>query len=119
MAASETYSTVSPLPYLGLAALARFCPSTRDGKPVHSATLTRWILKGVRLNDGSVVKLAAKRFPGGWASTREALDEFVDRLTADRCGDPDLGSAPVPLRTPVARRRAIDRAEAELASLGI
>src|SRR5262245_58910433 len=102
-----------PHAFIGLAATARLCPSIRGGKPVHPATLSRWVLKGVRLNDGTTLRLAAKRFPGGWATTREDLDEFVDRLTADRCG------APVPAVTPHGGRGASSRTEAALDLLGI
>jgi hypothetical protein len=102
--------------WLGLAAAAHLCPSTRGGKPVHPSTLTRWILKGVRLQDGTLLKLAAKRFPGGWATTREALDTFINALTDDRCGEPVVAPAP---RSPSARARAIAQADRELERLGI
>jgi hypothetical protein len=104
--------------YLGLAAAARLCPSNRMGKPVHPATLTRWIMRGIRLHDGTTLRLAAKRFPGGWATTRQDLDGFIDRLTADHCGAPA-----VPVNTIVEpsadRVRALDRAEKALDEAGV
>jgi hypothetical protein len=94
---------------------ARFVPSSRGDRPTHPATLTRWILRGVRLRDGRSLKLAARRYPGGWSVTRQALDDFVSALTADRCGGP----APAAIEPPVARRDAHDRAEATLDAAGI
>jgi len=104
--------------YLALADAARLCPSLRSGKPTHPATLTRWILRGVRLRGGTLLKLAAKRFPGGWAVSKEALDEFIDAITRDRCGDPAAPAADEP-RPPASRRRAIDAAERELERAGV
>jgi hypothetical protein len=90
---------------INLAVAARLIPSVRGEKHVHPATLTRWILRGIRLRDGAILKLVAQRFPGGWVTTREDLDAFVGRLTRDRCGEPTLAvpasSAP---RTPSASR---------------
>jgi hypothetical protein len=55
------------------------------------------------------LKLTARRYPGGWAVTREAIEEFVDTLTRDRCGEPVPAK---PTAKPNARRQAeIDRAE--------
>lgn len=54
--------------------------------PVHPASVTRHVVRGVRLQDGSVRKLAATRTPGGWVVTREAVEAFLAVLTADRCG---------------------------------
>jgi hypothetical protein len=67
---------------------ARRITSTHTGKSTHPGTLTRWIKRGVRLSDGSVLKLAARRYPGGWTITDEAVDEFISRLTVDRTGTP-------------------------------
>jgi hypothetical protein len=104
-----------PIAYMGLVDAARLCPSTRPGKRVHTSTLTRWIIRGFRLRDGSIRKLTARRFPGGWAVSREAIDEFVDTITRDRCGEPvSVASPPTD-----SRRRAIARADAELARLGV
>lgn len=81
-----------PETFLRLSDAARLIPSLRGGKPTHPATLTRWILRGVGLQSGETLKLAARRFPGGWAVSKQALDAFIDRLTADRCGSPAPGS---------------------------
>jgi hypothetical protein len=52
--------------------------------PLHSATVTRHILQGVRLRDGSTARLKALRTPGGWVVTREAVNEFIEAITNDR-----------------------------------
>jgi hypothetical protein len=76
----------------------------------HPATLTRWILKGRRLRDGSFRKLPATRFPGGWRVRPADLDAFLADLTADRLGAPDQ---PAP-RSPAECRQGYERAEAAL-----
>src|SRR4051794_10463210 len=100
--------------WLSLSAAARLCPSTREDKPVHPATLSRWISKGVRLQNGVPLRLVAKRFPGGWAVTAQALNEFIDALTADRCGEPIVVEA----YSQSTRRREVERADRELAKHG-
>src|SRR5690242_14240640 len=77
---------------------------TRNGKPVHLATVHRWATRGL---DGR--KLRTVRFGGAMATTVAWLWEFFG-------GGPP--SAP-PLQTSASRRRAIARAERELAEAGI
>lgn len=68
--------------WLYLRQAARFVPQQRRGRPVSTSTLNRWIINGIRRrSDGEIVKLVAKRLPGGWATTQQAMDEFFDRLT--------------------------------------
>lgn len=98
---------------LGLAAAARLCPRTRRDRPVAPSTVARWITTGVRLRDGTRIRLAARRFPGGWVVTRVDLDQFVDRLTNDRTGE-ILSPTPSP-----ARDRRLARVDAELDQIGI
>jgi hypothetical protein len=114
--ATESATATATDTWLGLGEAARLCPSTRRRKPVHPGTLSRWILKGVPLQSSERLKFSGRRFPGGWATTREALNEFIDGLTADRQGEP---VALPPPRLQLARQRAHDRAEAELARSGI
>jgi hypothetical protein len=89
----------------------RFYPWT-NGKPPHSCTLTRHILKGTRLKDGTVLKLRAKRTPGGWVVSREDIDEFIDRLTRDRCGDRVASETPLAHAREKVRNRADDKLDA-------
>jgi hypothetical protein len=101
-------------PPLSLASAAKLVPPARGGKRCHLSTLLRWILHGAKSPTGEVVRLEAVRLGGRWVTSREALQRFVERLT------PSLGaeSPPAP-RTARHRRRASDRAAAELDSLGI
>jgi hypothetical protein len=52
------------------------------------ATPNRWILKGTTLRDGTRLRLAATRTPGGWLIEQADLDGFLARLTADALGQP-------------------------------
>ena len=69
----------------------------------------------VVLSDGTTLKLAGRRYPGGWRVSPDALDEFVDRLTADRVGEP---TADLP-RTPAKRASDLARVDRELNALGV
>jgi excisionase family DNA binding protein len=60
----------------------------------HPSACVRWIQKGSVLADGTRLKLAAVATPGGWRIRREALDAFLERLTADRGGDPEPAPKP-------------------------
>jgi hypothetical protein len=98
---------------IGLRQLAEHVPPLRKGHPVNPSTLFRWIHDGVKLDDGSVVRLEGLRLHGRWLSSLEALQRFLlaQTPTLDEPG-------PLP-RTPTARRRASDRAAAELDRIGI
>jgi hypothetical protein len=98
-----------------LANAAKRVPPSRNEKPTHPSTLARWISKGIRLPDGTVLKLEGRRYPGAWMVSDEAVDEFVNALTRARTGEP-AEVAPV---APAACRKAVERAERELERLGI
>jgi hypothetical protein len=83
--------------------------------PTHPASVTRHIIRGVRLRDGSRRRLDATRTPGGWVVTAEAVRAFLDALTADRRGH----SPAVPQATQTAALKAHERAEAALDAFGI
>ena len=100
--------------YLSLAEIAKRIPSSKDGRPVHTSTVSRWITKGARANSGSFVKLGAKRFPGGWKVTDEALEEFLERLTAQSLGQNDAAST---VHTSASRREDLKQAAGEWESL--
>jgi hypothetical protein len=95
---------------LSLSQAAKRLPPGRSGKPTHPATLTRWIMTGVR-----GVKLEAAKLGGRWVTSAEALQRFAEALTAAPAGD---GAAPPP-PTPAALRRAAEGADRELARLGV
>jgi hypothetical protein len=100
---------------MGLAQAARRIPSGRRDRPVNPSTLFRWVHDGVKLPTGSVVRLEAVRMGGRWLTSLEALQRFAEAQTPRLDGQAE---APA-LRTPAARRRASERAAAELDKAGI
>lgn len=99
---------------LSLADAAKLIPPARNGKRCHLSTPLRWVLKGAKALDGTVVKLEAIRLGGRWITSREALQRFAERLT------PSLDPRPAPApRTDARRRRAAERAAAELERRGL
>jgi hypothetical protein len=76
-------TATTALKYLTPAQIAALSPMLKAGLPVHASTVTRWIKQGVRRADGTILRLAAIRYPGGWAIATEALDEFLAALTRD------------------------------------
>jgi hypothetical protein len=62
---------------------------------VHSDVPRRWIMKGRRLKDGTVVRLEALRIPGAWRVRPEALERFLKILAGDQ----------IPNEQPAARGR--------------
>jgi hypothetical protein len=106
----------SPQSPVTLTQAAKLVPPTRGNRPVHAATLSRWIMKGVVGRDGNGIKLKALRTPGGWRTSGEWLTEFFEALARDKVAEP----APQPvLRSPARRQRDYERARAELAKVGI
>jgi hypothetical protein len=92
--------------YQNLSQVARHLSSSREGRPVHTATVTRWVIEGVRASDGSRIKLRAMRFPSGWRTTLEWVDDFIQAITADRTGRPVTVQG---RRTATRRVRELDR----------
>ncbi|MBV8232948.1 MAG: DUF1580 domain-containing protein [Planctomycetaceae bacterium] len=84
---------------LSLAQAARGVPPTRQDKPVHVSTLTRWILRGVH-----GVRLEAARLGGRWVTSEEAICRFSAALT-DLQDTPAGALAPDTRRAHIARRR--------------
>lgn len=99
---------------ISLTQAAEKFPGHRGANRLHPATLTRWILKGVRGTDGTVVKLEAVHLGGRWLTSEAALRRFAAALTA--AGTP-AGDAPQS-RTPTDRQRASERAADELRDMG-
>lgn len=86
---------------LNLAQAAKLLGSNHGDRPIHSATLTRWIVSGVKARDGSRLRLKALKLPGGWRVRPEDLEAFFIALTADRLADAghDEGE-PAPVKPP-------------------
>jgi hypothetical protein len=102
-------------PLIPLADACRLIPPGRGGRRTHLSTILRWILNGSKAPGGRTVKLEALRLGGKWVTSREAIQRFALALT------PALdGTATVPApRTTAGRKRASDRAAAELEQMGI
>jgi hypothetical protein len=98
-----------------LAAACPLLPPGRNGRRVHFSTLWRWALKGVKSPTGEIVKLETLRLGSRLVTSREAVQRFALALSRHLAERPP---APAP-RTPGARRRAAERADRELARLGI
>jgi hypothetical protein len=101
---------------LSLAEAARVVPAFRPGRPTHTATLWRWAAKGVRLNDGSVIKLETCRIGGRQMTSRAALGRFI------RAQTPQADMAPGTAHeqsTGAYPSKSAARASAELDRLGI
>ena len=95
---------------------ARRVPRTRQDKPVTLSCLFRWVTTGVVGPDGRRIKLEAARIAGKWVTTPGAIRRFVTAQTPNLT-DTTL-SAPPP-RSANQRRRASERAAAELERAGI
>jgi hypothetical protein len=96
---------------ISLAQAATRFPGHRGAKRLHPATLTRWILNGVKAIDGRRVKLEALRFGSRWLTSEPALQRFADSLSTP----PTDGT---PTRTPSVRQTASNHADAELRAMG-
>lgn len=75
----------------------------RNGKRAHLATVYRWVQHGHK-----GVKLETLRLPGSTMTSVEAVQRFLERMTAAREG------APIPMRTTRQREAAMNRARKEL-----
>jgi hypothetical protein len=95
---------------LSLAQAAARFPGHRGAKRLHPATLTRWILAGVKGLDGRRVKLDAVRVGARWLTSEAALQRFADALVGS--------SESAPPRSPTERQTASARADAELRAMG-
>jgi hypothetical protein len=99
---------------LSLAQAAARLPSFRLGKPVNASTVWRWINDGVKLPDGTTVRLEAVRLAGRWLTSAEALARFADAQTPHA-----KRTAELPPRIPQRHRSDFERAERELVSWGL
>jgi hypothetical protein len=103
---------------IGLHDAAKLYPSFRNGRPTHISTVLRHITKGTRLPNGEVVRLEGARLGGRWITSVEAVQRFMERLTAGALGDAPNASA-LAVRTSPQRRRELERVERELTKAGI
>lgn len=77
-------NTTPPLngePLISLSQAANKFPGHRGAVRLHPATLTRWILRGVKTADRRTVRLEAVRGGHRWLTSEGALARFVAALT--------------------------------------
>jgi hypothetical protein len=99
---------------ISLTAAARMLPPGRRGRPVSLSCIFRWIVDGIRLPTGEVLRLEGSRCGGRWLTSVEAVQRFMDRQT------PRFEDQPTPLPSTLRRRqRASERAAQELGKVGI
>lgn len=91
-----------------LSVAARRVPNRKGGRGVSPPTPWRWAMKGVK-----GIRLESWMIGGIRMTSDEALERFFIAVTAAANG------APVQARTPAARQRAIEAADAELSAAGI
>ncbi len=102
----------------GLGAIAKKIPGARGNSHTNASTIFRWITRGVRAANGTIVKLEAIRLGSSWRTSLEAVDRFSARLTeAAIPTSPTPPPAPTPTPTPKARNRAATKASEELGAL--
>lgn len=94
-----------------LADAAKLVPTRRGGRPCNVSCVYRWTLQGLK-----GVRLEFIQAGGTRCTSREALARFFQRLTAAH-GGAVQGAVKVP--TPRKRRRAAEKADAELQRAGI
>jgi hypothetical protein len=99
---------------LSLGQVARRFPPYRGDRPGSPSTVWRWIVVGVRLADGSRLRLEAVRLSGRWLTSEPALARFIRAQTPQLDADPAT-----PPRTPGQRSRAAEWAAEELDRLDI
>lgn len=110
-------------PLISLSQAAARFPGHRGAKRLHPATLTRWILNGVKAVDGHRVKLEAIRLGARWLTSEAALQRFADALGTPPDGGTCSGANTppndrTPPRSPSARQAESERADAELRAMG-
>ena len=86
--------------------------------PTHISTLLRHITKGVRLANGEVVRLEGARLGGRWITSVEAVQRFMERLTASALGDASRSNNSQ-LRTSTQRSRELERVDRALTAAGM
>ncbi|MFO0796375.1 MAG: DUF1580 domain-containing protein [Gemmataceae bacterium] len=97
---------------IGPAAAARLYGSYRGGRPTHPSTIVRHIQDGVRLADGTVLRLEGVRIGGRLVTSRPAIVRFI------AAQQPADAPAPARPRSPAAGATAADAAGERLKAVG-
>jgi hypothetical protein len=72
---------------LSMGQAARKFPPYRQNRPVNPSTIWRWICDGVKLRDGTVVRLEGVRCGDRWLTSQEAIARFIDAQTPNLDGE--------------------------------
>jgi hypothetical protein len=88
--------------------------STKNDRTIHSTTVLKWIKRGVRLPDGTTLKLRATKRPGGWMIAPADLGEFLE-VYAAAAAEEVSSPAPVGDR----RRKELDLVDRRLEAAGL
>jgi hypothetical protein len=99
---------------LSISQAAKRVPAFR-GRAARPSTIFRWLTIGVKMPDGSTLKLEGIRLAARWLTTAEALTRFL--ATQNAAYNPD--STPVTPPTATQRERAAKRAGELLESIGM
>jgi hypothetical protein len=92
-----------------LAEAAKLFPRHRQNRPVSPSCLFRWATSGVRLDDGTRLRLEAARIAGKLVTSRGAIERFLQRQTPRAEGELPA------IRTPTKRVREHTLAQKVLA----
>jgi hypothetical protein len=106
---------VSQEQLLRISEVAKLAGRGRGGRPINFSTIWRWILRGCRAPDGSIVRLDALKVGGHLCSSVQAFQRFCEQLS------PDFNAALVVpnVRTARQRQRSSARASRNLDRIGI
>jgi hypothetical protein len=97
---------------------ARVYGASRGGRPTHVSTIVRHIVRGTRLRSGETVHLEGGRIGGKWVTTRQAIQRYVERLTAAVLAEGDLAGVPTTASS-TRRQRELERVDHALDGAGI
>jgi hypothetical protein len=100
MSDSAILQPVDGVTYRPLSTVRARFPGTRTNGLLHLSTLIRWCTRGIRLPDGSRVRLRSIRVGCRWLTTDAWVDEFIAVLTAAHVDQDDTST----IRTPARRQ---------------
>src|SRR5262249_31811722 len=101
---------------ISLPQAARRIPPYRGGR-TNPSTIFRWVTKGVRLPDSSLLGLEGIRLAGRWITSSEAVDRFIAAQNSACNPNGDEPRRPA-VRTPGQRQKASERASRALDEMG-
>jgi len=98
---------------IGMSECARLLGTFRGGRPCHPSTPVRWCTRGVKLVDGSVLRLEHIRMGDRLMTSRPALLRFL--AAQQQPSDVPVAQP----RTPAQQKRDAENADRKLDALGI